>query len=144
MDSLNNKNYYELTKDELEKIQEDFEATYSTEDEVLETIKETLNNKKYLMDPHTATTFKYFLEKNDNLLPIVAYSTAEWTKFSTTIAKSMGLEAENDKIALKLISEKFNAKIPQNILEIFKKKITHLKIIEKSDIIPQSIKFLKS
>ena len=144
MDSLNNENFYELTEDEIFKIQEDFEATYSTEDEVLEIIKKTLNNKNYLMDPHTATDFKYFLQENENSLPMVAYSTAEWTKFSITIAKSMGLVAENDKKALKLISEKFNAKIPQNISEIFKKEVTHLKIIEKSDIIPESIEFLKS
>ncbi len=144
MDSLNDKKYYKLSEDELNELQKDFEAIYTKEDEVLEIIKDFLNSKNYLMDPHTATTIKYFLEKSDNLLPLVTYSTAEWTKFSPTIAKSLGLNVENDKSALNLISQKFNVKIPANISDLFKKEVVHLKKIEKSDIIPNIIDFLKS
>jgi len=144
MESLNNDKYYELTSEELSILQDDFEAFYTTQEEVLKNIKEFLFNKNYLMDPHTATTIKYFLQKNNKMLPIVTYSTAEWTKFAPTIANALDIKVEDDKSALNLISEKYNVKIPSNILNLFKKEIVHLKKIEKSDIIPNTIDFLKS
>ena len=143
MESLNSEGYYKLTEDELKEIRSDFLAVYSTDDEVLEKIVEFLNNG-YLMDPHTATCIKAYNEKREKMLPTVAYSTAEWTKFSPTITKALGLEAKNDKEALKQISIKFNAKIPKIVEELFIKEPVHLKIIEKSGIMQEMLNFLDS
>ncbi len=142
MESLNNKFYYELNYEELKEIQSDFMATFSNDKEVQEVIKDYLISKNYLMDPHTATNIKAFKEKNEKVLPFVAYSTAEWTKFSPTIAKTLGLNAKNDKEALELISNKFFKEITPKITQIFEKKVVHNKIIKKSDIISAVISFL--
>ncbi len=141
MEQLNTKGYYELTEDEVKKIQEDFLATRSTDEEAEDIIAKYLE-KNYVLDPHTATAVKAFLEKNDNVLPFVAYSTAEWTKFSVTIAKASGYEANSDKEALEFISSKYNVKIPDIIGSLFKKDIIHLQIVKKEDIMPEMLNFL--
>ena len=141
MISLDTKGYYELTKDELNLIQEDFDASSCKDEEAEEIIAKYLS-KNYIMDPHTATAVKSYLEKNDNVLPFVAYSTAEWTKFSRLIAKAANFEAKSDKEALDYISGKFNVKIVENIANLFKKDIIHLKIVEKSAIMPEMLNFL--
>ncbi|NPA27617.1 MAG: threonine synthase [Epsilonproteobacteria bacterium] len=142
MESLNKNLYYKLTPDELKEIQKDFDATFSTQKEVLDTIKEYILQKNYIMDPHTATTIKAFKEKNSQVIPMVAYSTAEWTKFSPVIAQSLGLNVTNDKEALNLISARFNVKITDKIVNLFKKRVVHLKIIEKNNIMRELIDIL--
>jgi threonine synthase len=141
MDSLNNEGFYKLTYEEKLKIQEDFDATFVNDDEALEKIATFFKNG-YLMDPHTATTIKAYDELNKNNLPTVAYSTAEWTKFSPTIAKAIGLNVKDDKEALEIISSQFNVKLTQSIKELFKKDIIHLTIIEKKDIISHFLKLV--
>jgi len=143
MKSLNDEGYYKLNEDELKEIQSDFSAVYSNDEEVLDRIVEFLKDG-YLMDPHTATCIKAYNEKREKMLPTVAYSTAEWTKFSPTIARTLGLEAENDKEALKQISINYNAKIPKIIEDLFIKEVVHLKIVEKSDIMREMLNFLDS
>jgi len=143
MDSLNNNGYYELTPEETKEIQSDFAGVFSNDKESKEIISQFLK-ENYLMDPHTATCIKAYNEKREKMLPTVAYSTAEWTKFSPTIAEAMGLEAKNDKEALNGISNKFNAKIPKMISDLFQKEIKHLKIVEKSDIMQEMLYFLDS
>ena len=143
MDSLNNENHYELSADELKEIQSDFTAVFMDDSESEAIIKEFLNNG-YLMDPHTATCIKAYSEKREKVLPTVAYSTAEWTKFSPTIANAMGLDVKNDKDALKMIKSNFNAKIPNIIDNLFNKEVAHLKIVEKEDIMLEMLRFLDS
>ncbi len=142
MESLNNNGFYELTKEELKEIQSDFSATFTNDEESMKEIVQFLN-ENYLMDPHTATCIKAYREKREKMLPTVAYSTAEWTKFSPSIANALGLLAKNDKEALNLISQKFNVKIPHKIGILFDKKIAHLKIVEKFDIMREMLDFLE-
>ncbi len=143
MDSLDKNRFYKLEEDELKALQEDFDAIYATDEEVAKIIKEYLNNENYLMDPHTATTIKAYNKLKEKKLKVVAYSTAEWTKFSPTIAKALGFDVKDDKNALELISNRFNKKISPIIMELFNKKIVHLKIIEKYDIMKNVISFIQ-
>ncbi len=143
MDQLNSENYYELTADELKEIQKDFAAIFSSDEEVEETIKEYLE-RGYIMDPHTATCIKAYRKIREKMLPTVAYSTAEWTKFSPTIAKSVGLEANSDKEALDQIASRFGLKIPEKIASLYEKEIKHLKIVQKSDIMSEMIYFIEA
>ena len=58
MTSLERDGYFELTKEELEKIQEDFIADFATDGECEEIIRKYAKDEYYLMDPHTATAVK--------------------------------------------------------------------------------------
>lgn len=143
MEQLNSENFYELTPEELKELQKDFDATFSNDNEVLEVIKEYTDNG-YLMDPHTATCIKAYSEKREKVLLTVAYSTAEWTKFSTTIAKSMGFEVDSDKEALEQIVLNYQLEIPEKIKELYEKEVKHLIIVQKMDIMQEMINFIES
>ena len=144
MDSLSKNNFYQLTSNELIEFQKDFSATFSDETFVKKTIANYLNNDNYLLDPHTATCIKAYEDlKDDKDLKTIICSTAEWTKFSPTIANALSGKDLDDLDALKVISEKANIETPQVIDDVFKKDIVQKSIIEKEDIEKEILNFLK-
>ncbi len=141
MQELDKNNIYTLSDDELRSLQEDFSAVYSTDEEGQKVIAHYVE-KGYLMDPHTATCFKAYHKLREDDLPTIIYSTAEWTKFSTTVAKAIGLEADGDRDALKKISEKLDVKIPKMIESLFEKPVVHTSVVDKSKIKEEMLAFL--
>ena len=123
---------YQLSNDEVSKVQEIFKATFSTDDEVLEVINNYFYEKNYLLDPHTATVVKAHKKYSQNGIKNVAYSTAEWTKFSPAIIQALkiGDNSLRDKEALEKVAEKTGAKIPSQIAELFEKEIKHKKVVD--------------
>ncbi len=123
---------YQLSNDEVSKVQEIFRATFSTDDEVLEVINNYFYEKNYLLDPHTATVVKAHKKYSKDGIKNVAYSTAEWTKFSPAIIKALkiGDNSLRDKEALEKVAEKTGAKIPSQIAELFEKEIKHKKVVD--------------
>jgi len=142
MQELDSNKRYQLTESELAELQKIFSADYCTDDEGKAYIQNTFNNG-YLMDPHTATCFKTYDTCRDKPLKTIIYSTAEWTKFSPTIAEALTGETGNsDEQALKAIAEKAKIKIPAVINDLFSKKITQNSVIDKADIEKEIMKFL--
>ena len=141
MSSLDNEGVYRLTQDELRSLREDFDAIYSTDEEGERVIAE-FANEGYIMDPHTATCLKAYNNLREDNTPTVINSTAEWTKFSKTVAKALGIDANNDIDAMKAISQKINIDIPKRIQELFHKKIVHDTIVDKDEIKQEMLKFL--
>jgi len=143
MESLEKENFYELTSEELAKLQEFFDADWCDDEEGKKYIKETFENDGYLMDPHTATCFKSYERCVKKPLKSVVYSTAEWTKFSPVIANALTGEIDaRDIEALEAISKTANLPIPAMINELFEKEITQKTIIEKEDIEKEILKFI--
>ena len=87
MDDLTQKGSYTLTNEELALLREDFDASYSTDDECI-AVMAKYAKKGYIMDPHTATCIKSYEKLRDKKATAVIYSTAEWTKFSPGGRKS--------------------------------------------------------
>jgi threonine synthase len=94
------------------------------------------------MDPHTATCLKAYRELREEPLPTVIYSTAEWTKFSPTVARALGIEAASDREALEAVSRKMGVKIPRVIAELFDKPIVHDRVVDKEAIMREMLSFL--
>ncbi len=142
MHDLDTKKIYTLTAEELSQLQEIFVADYCSDDEGKAYIKTAFENG-YLMDPHTATCFKAYETCKEKDLVMVAYSTAEWTKFSPTIANAlMGENDTHDITALESISKEANVAIPVMIKALFDKEIIHKSVIEKEDIEKEILAFL--
>jgi len=142
MDQLDSSKRYELTVDELAKIQSIFSADFCTDEEGKKYLQHSFADG-YLMDPHTATCFKTYDNCRDKPLKTIFYSTAEWTKFSPTIADALtGEKGTKDIDALKSIAAEANIKIPQVISDLFDKEITHDTIIDKQDIEKEILAFL--
>ena len=86
------------------------------------------------MCPHTATCFKA-QEIQQNAQATVIYATAEWTKFSPTVAETItGESGKGDEEALQLISEASKQPVPPMIATLFNKPITQDTVIDKTDI----------
>jgi len=142
MQQLDNEKHYQLTAQELTLLQDTFSADYCEDSEGKQYIKDTFE-AGYLMDPHTATCFKAYNTCRTKPLKTVVYSTAEWTKFSPTIANALtGEEGASDIDALVSISREANIGIPPQISALFDKKITQTTLIDKQDIEQEILAFL--
>ena len=143
MEDLEVKNAYELTADELKTLQNCFDADFCNGDEGKRYIKDTFLNNSYLMDPHTATCMKSYETCSNPAIKTIAYSTAEWTKFSPVIANALTGEIDaQDIVALESISKEASLEIPSMIKGLFSKEITQKTIIDKEDIEKEILKFL--
>jgi threonine synthase len=141
MESLAEEKLYRLSSEELKSLREDFAAVYSTDGEAEAAIA-AYAQKGYLMDPHTATCLKAYRDLREEPLPTVIYSTAEWTKFSPTVARALGLSAVSDREALEAVSEKMGVKIPPMITGLFDKPVIHDRIVSREAIMEEMLSFL--
>ena len=141
MDSLETNNKYELTEDELSSLREDFDATYSTDEECDQVIAKYAK-EDYIMDPHTATCIKAYENLREEELTSVICSTAEWTKFSMSVAKALGIDVANDLQALDAISQQTNLSIPPMVKGLFTKHIKHEIVVDKDKIKEEMLSFL--
>lgn len=142
MQKLENDRFYALSDDEIMKLQGMFSADYCNGSEGKGYIKEAYDSG-YLMDPHTATCFKAYDCCATKPLKTIVYSTAEWTKFSPTIANALtGEKDANDIDALLSISVTAKLPIPEMIKGLFTKPITQDTVIDKEDIEVEILKFL--
>ncbi|MEA1919235.1 MAG: threonine synthase [Campylobacterota bacterium] len=139
---LENEQKYKLSAEEHEVLQSCFIADFCTGDEGQAYIKEAFK-AGYLMDPHTATCFKSYEDCNETGIKTIAYSTAEWTKFSPTIANALtGEMGTGDIEALQAISKEAKIEIPEMISALFNKEIIHSSVIDKDQIESEILAFL--
>ncbi len=142
MTQLDNEHFYELSSDEIAQLQQVFIADFCNDGEGKQYIKDAFA-KGYLMDPHTATCFKAYDTCRDKPLKTIAYSTAEWTKFSPTIANALTGENDTSDIdALESIAREAHIQIPDMIKGLFDKEIAQKTIIDKQDIEKEILAFL--
>ncbi|UPT78072.1 threonine synthase [Sulfurovum sp. XGS-02] len=141
MEGLARDGKYQLTEDELALLREDFDASFS-DDEECEAVVGEYAKKGYIMDPHTATCMRAYKTLREKDLKTVVYSTAEWTKFSPSVSKSLGHEVKDDVEALKWVSEHANVSVPPMIHGLFEKPVIHSVIVEKESIKGEMLNFL--
>jgi threonine synthase len=141
MEDLNQHKHYQLTEEETHALQDDFAAVYSSDAEGEAVIAEYVK-KGYIMDPHTATCFKAYHTLRETALPTIIYSTAEWTKFSRTVARAIGLDVSGDQEALAAIHDQLNTPVPKMIQALFDKKIVHRSVVNKDQIKEEMLTFL--
>ena len=142
MDDLANNNKFSMTEAEKEAIQADFSATYSQDNEC-EAYIAKYASQGYIMDPHTATCMKSYEKDTPKDLKSIIYSTAEWTKFSTTVARALGqADITEDTEALEWIKNNTNVTVPAMIDGLFDKEVKHTVIVEKEGIKGEMLTFL--
>lgn len=141
MDSLESEGVYSLTPEELTSMREDFDAIYSSDEEGREVMAKYAS-RDYIMDPHTATCMKAYQNLRDEKLSAIICSTAEWTKFSPSVAEALGIDASSDMQALEKISEATKLKIPAMIKNLFIKPVIHDIVVEQDKIKEEMLVFL--
>lgn len=140
---LDSDQFYALTAAELAQIQTIFAADYASDAEVEAYTKQAFE-VGYLMCPHTATCFKpYHTCRKDPTIKTIAYSTAEWTKFSPMVAKALtGETFSDDEDALKKVADLAHVSISSKIASLFEKSIAQKMVIDKTDIESTILAFL--
>ncbi len=142
MKQLDDEDHYQLRDDELSQLQSIFAADFCNDNEGKQYIKKAFSNN-YLMDPHTATCLKAYDSCRDKPLVTIAYSTAEWTKFSPVIANALTGEVDtHDLEALKSIAREAKIDIPAVINDLFNKDVTQKTVIEKDAIEDEILSFI--
>lgn len=142
MQELDTEQHYILSEPELAQLQAIFVADYC-DDEAAKGYIQRAFAQGYLMDPHTATCFKTYETCRSKPLKTIAYSTAEWTKFSPVIAQALtGEQGMHDIEALKAISEQAKTPIPERISALFEQPIVHPDVVDKADIEQEIMAFL--
>ncbi|RLA66040.1 MAG: threonine synthase [Epsilonproteobacteria bacterium] len=141
MDSLAEKNKYELSTEELAALGEDFSASFS-DDSACEMVVGAYAKKGYIMDPHTATCIAAYKNLREKDLKTVIYSTAEWTKFSPAVSKALGQTVKDDMEALAWVSEKYKVSVSPMIRGLFAKNIRHSVVVKKEAIKAEMLHFL--
>jgi threonine synthase len=139
---LDNQKHYQLHADELARLQQFFAADFCNDEDGKAYIQTAFKNG-YLMDPHTATCFKAYDNCRSEPLKTIVYSTAEWTKFSPTIANALtGEQDARDIDALQSISKAARQPIPAMINALFTREIAQKTLIDKTEIEQEVLKFL--
>jgi threonine synthase len=139
---LDSERHYELSGEELAALQQVFAADFCDDEEGKQYIQQAFADG-YLMDPHTATCFKAYDTCRNQALKTIVYSTAEWTKFSPTIANALTGEVDTHDIeALKSIADKADTPIPARIQTLFDKPVAQPLVIDKADIEQAVLDFL--
>lgn len=142
MQQLDTEKYYDLTPEELARLQAIFAADFCDDAEGKSYIQQAFQGG-YLMDPHTATCFKTYETRRDKPLKTIVCSTAEWTKFSPTIAEALtGTAGARDIDALKATAQVAHTAIPAPIAALFDKPIAQKSVIDKEQIEQEVLAFL--
>ncbi len=142
MQQLDREQHYELNTEELSRLQAVFSADHC-DDELGKIYIQEAFNKGYLMDPHTATCFRTITTQANKPLKTIVYSTAEWTKFSPTIANALTGESDAyDLDALSVIARKANISIPEKVKTLFAKPVVQSTVIDKIEIEREILAFL--
>ncbi len=134
-DSLKNNKYFKITKDELARLNEHFIAYKCSDEECLANIKKY--SKNYLLDPHTATTINAL----DGGFHVIC-STAEWTKFTPSINKALGIN-QDEITGIKELAKKYNYKLNESLLNALNSTKYYAKEIKVNEIKNTILEWIK-
>ena len=136
-EKLKNESFFKLTKDELNELKKDFEAEFCTDRECKKFIKDF--SKIALIDPHTATCFKF---KNDKTSIIT--STAEWVKFVPSMFEALfDKPCVDEKNAMLEITRAYNYDLKSELLALFDEGQVEGKIYEVAELKNTILQWIK-
>ena len=136
MNDLQENGSYELTSDMKTRLQNEFFASYTTQVETKDLIKEVYEKENYLLDPHTAVAYKGMLDfkkENRNNYKTIVLSTASPYKFMDTVLNSIS-ESKSDEFKMMEECEQLtNVMIPNNLKNLKEKENLHNTNVEISE-----------
>ena len=141
MKKLSENGCYTVSEDCLAKIRETFDASFCDESDTAITIKETFEEKKYLIDTHTSVAVKcandYISRTGDSRKMIIA-STASPYKFASDVLKALTCEPQSEPLeALAKLSAYTNTEIPAPLSGLDKREVRFKKSIKKESMLEE-------
>lgn len=127
MNLLQVQKYFLLNTEELKSLQEDFEADFCTDCEIMNCIK----TSKFVIDPHTATCFKLL----DRTKLSIITATAEWSKFTPSMVKALfNRECVDEKADLEALAKEFKLDVKEELLQLFALQKKHYEVFKSSEL----------
>ena len=147
MSSLKTKQGYKIDGAEKEELEKDFYADWCGEEETMDIIKRTFDEKGYLIDTHTAVAFgvyKKYKENGDKTKTVIV-STASPYKFPQDVLTSLGVDTDGMDVfeMAEKLSNISKTQVPAQISELMTKKEIHTDVIDKSKLRQAVIESLK-
>ncbi len=145
MKSLSECGRYELSAEELAKINEHFVGYYTTEEETSAAIRDAYENKKRLIDTHTAVAYnaaRAYMNDYKAERRMLVVSTASAYKFAADVYSALtGKEASSDLEAPYELEAYTGVKMPSPISALRGKPTLHEGTIEASEMETATLDF---
>jgi threonine synthase len=148
MKSLAGEGRYEIGPEACETLQSLFYGGFADRQETLAAIREVFEEKKYLMDPHSAVGYsvleKYRRETGDGTLALLA-STASPFKFNRAVLEALGRDpASPDEFSmLEEVSKLVGRPVPAKLAEIKSLPEAHAGVCQKDGMAKVLDRFLQ-
>lgn len=136
MNDLQEIGVYELTNTMKERLQKEFFASYTTQEETKALIQEVYENENYLLDPHTAVAYKGMLDfqkVNKNNYKTIVLSTASPYKFMDTVLNSISSSTSDEFTMMEECEQLTKVSIPNNLKNLREKANLHNTNVEISE-----------
>ncbi|PKM63137.1 MAG: threonine synthase [Firmicutes bacterium HGW-Firmicutes-21] len=145
MRSLSENGIFEVEKEVLDAIKEDFCGFFCDESSTKDTINSYYKSYNYLSDTHTAVGLfcsgEYKRQTGDNSAMLIA-STASPYKFAPAVLSSLGETVPDEEFeALRKLNRLSGVRIPSRLSSLERKKVRFDKIIEKADMKKEVMEF---
>ncbi len=147
MDALKKEGTYSITDAELDAIKAEFNAYWSDEDEIAETIYDYFEGFGYVADTHTATGLsaydKYFEETEDDTKTVVL-STASPFKFVDDVLKALDEKPGKDELSsMRKLEEVTALPLPDSLRELPDLPKLHTDVIDKANALDAVLSYVK-
>lgn len=129
MEDLKTKKRFEIQKEELNQIQEDFSAISIDQQETEDAIRECYQKENYLMDPHSAVAYASYLRRKTEHHTLIV-QTASMLKFPDTILDSLHIPYKNKTEALEVLIKNTAAVLPPHLRKALEEKTEKESITE--------------
>lgn len=135
MDQLKTAGMFTLRPDLLSIIQEDFIGGFVTDDQVSKTIRETLEEEDYLLDPHTAVAYHMSTKLPKDQVPKIILGTASPYKFIGSLIDALPQLPNDldDYSGMAAVENLTGVPIPKPLAQLKDKEIYHPTMILKED-----------
>lgn len=148
MNRLSADGKYTVSSDVMERIQQMFDAGYTAEDKVDETIKYQFDNYGYLCDTHTAVAVRVYDEYVKNTgddIPTVIDSTASPYKFSASVLNAItdeDLDGLDEFDMVRELNRITGVEVPAPIASLKDKKVRFTDVCDREDMSNMVFKLL--
>lgn len=130
MKQLAEEGFYTLDDQTRSVIQSKFKGGWYDDEALRKTIADVYAATGYVLDPHSAAAYA-LAEESDG--PVVALSTASPYKFTQDVLDALGTQEDDPWKAMKLLAEKNEDAIPQQLGSLETAEIVHTAVIEPED-----------
>ena len=127
MEDLNTKGSYQIPEEMLKKIQSLFGCAYLDDEKTCQVIRETYENEKVVLDPHSAIGYAVAHKAKER--PIVSLATASPYKFSQDVLHALDHSFSDELQAMHTLHDLWFDPIPKGLAQLEELPILHKEVI---------------